>query len=253
MEQSDFTQKQLLQLFLDKVVNMEFLLKDKNIKYMEIMIFIMVGILLCFMGFHNIDSTHNLISGLYFMWFMVFAYSIFGCFFGYLPFKKKKSFIFLIMLSFLIVMFIMPKNFDELSKISIVLVLYNIIFFLFLNYVSEINNKFLTLLGIIILLLGNCLVIGKENFEISSIITYILSILVILHAFIKYKGDIFKKKNLHNVFFILGCFSEILVYFVFNALYLFSDYNISPNLFLFFNILQPILYWMGINISIIEK
>lgn len=232
---------------------MEFLLKERNIKLLETFVFILVGILMVLMGVHNLDSVPNLISGLYYMWIMVFAYSMFGCFFGFIPFNKKKSFIFLIMLSFLIVLFIMPKNFSELSKISIVLILYNVIFFLFLNYVSEINNRFLTLLGINILLLGNCLIIGKENFEISSVITYILSIIIILHAFIKYKGEIFKKKNLHNLFFILGCLSEILVYFIFNTLYLFSDYNISLNLFLFFNILQPIFYWIGINLSILEK
>lgn len=231
---------------------MELLLTDKNLKRLEIAFFMTLAIFILCVGLFFIDNTEYLKKGLYYIWILVFGYSFFGTMFNVVNIKNRKIFIFLLCISFIVSFFILPSYFDTIKYINVMIVFYNIIFFLFLYFISEVNNKIFALITINSIVLTGCF-INIDKLSFSTIITYIISLFLVLYSIYVFNKELITRENMHNLFFILGCLFEIVFYFVIISLSLFDVYEISFNWFLFFNLIQPVMYWVGINLIMLEK
>lgn len=224
---------------------MDYLLLDENLKKMEMVIFVLLAFIIVSVGLYNIDDPNVLSKGIYFIWILVFSYSFFGSMFNIVNMRNRKLFIYLFCLSFLFTIFILPNYFSEIKYINVVIVFYNIVFFLFLYFMSEISNKLLALMSMNFIALGSCIIF---EYDLSTIVTYIISFGIIIYTYTNFNKLLFKFKNLHTLFFITGCFFQILLYFTVATISIFCENCLDFNWFLFFNLIQPLLYWIGINI-----
>jgi len=114
---------------------------------------------------------------------------------------------------------------------------------------SEISNKLLALLSMNFIALGSSIIF---EYDLSTIITYLLSIGIIFYTCINFKKTLFNSKNIHTFFFMCGCLFQILFYFSVASIFIFYKIEISLNVFLVLNLIQPLLYWIGINIVIMD-
>lgn len=232
---------------------MNFLLKDYVLKRLEYYFLGLLTVLAISLGIINFNNSDTLLYELYYLWLVIFSYSMYGIFFSIKDVKNKKSFTLLSLMSLLILIFILPPDNVDIEYINLVILIYNIVFFIFLNVITDISNKILTVFGINLILLSNCFSVSINNYKLYAYLMYIISLIYIVCVVYKYKDNILKIHNIHNIFFILGCILEIVIYLSINSLLVICGYSISDNLFLFLNLFQPIFYWLGINIAIINE
>lgn len=237
---------------------MELNIIPKNIKiYAIILLLLAVGVFLGISAF-NISNIAFQTKCLGYFWNL----SLYSCFIvtivsNSLSKTKKKVLSLILLLTLIVSMFIIPVNNIKILDVTLVMLLYNIIFISVLYILSKLNRTwvFILIVNIIILLglfTGFSIINNFLMISYSTSLTYLLSGFLIAYILFTMKYEIFKINNLYILFIVLGNIITIILYFIVILLYINGLFLLSPGILIFLSVLQPLFYWLGINFILLE-
>ena len=174
--------------------------------------------------------------------------------------RKKILFIFLfgtILLSYFMLPQLSSGNI-MLTSMTIMMLLYNIIFISILWAISKINFDclfiFLVNLIVIVGLLASIYIISSILIiSHSTTLTYIFGLFFIIYIVITMKFDLFHNSNLYILFILIGNITTIFLYFFILLFHINNIVILNEGLIIFISSLQPLFYWLGINFILMEE